>query len=75
MTSRQFASPDPEPGDDVQRVVDPDGDVWKRTTKGWVAHRFGGEPTGWDDLLDGFGRLVDVTDEPDADTPPAGPPS
>lgn len=75
MTARQFASPNPEPGDDVQRVADPDGDIWKRTSKGWVAHDFGGEPVEWGALLGWCGRLVDVTGEPGVDEPAPGPPS
>ena len=71
----EFTGLDPEPGPDVQRVVDPDGDIWKRTTKGWVAQNFGGEPTDWADLMGMFSHLIDVTDTPDIDEPPPGPPA
>lgn len=63
MNAGQFAHPCPEPGDDIQRVADPDGDVWKRTSKGWVCHGWGGEPTPWDELLEQAQILDDVTGE------------
>lgn len=75
MTARQFASPNPEPGDEIQRVADPDGDIWKRTSKGWVAHNFGGAPTDWSDLLASVAYVIDVTEAPGVDEPAPGPPS
>lgn len=71
----EFTDLDPEPGPDVQRVVDPDGDTWKRTTKGWVAQNFGGAPTDWSDLLASVAYVIDVTEAPGVDEPAPGPPS
>jgi hypothetical protein len=58
----EFAHPDPEPGDDVRHVVDSDGSLWKRTSKGWVAKGFGGEPTEWGPLLEASQYLIAVED-------------
>lgn len=56
----EFMHPDPEPGGHVQHVVDSDGSLWKRTSKGWVAKGFGGEPTEWGALLEASQYLIAV---------------
>ena len=60
---RVFTPPDPEPGPEVEYVVDPEGDVWKPTSKGWVAHLYGGDPIPWAEMLDGVGWVQDATGE------------
>lgn len=55
---REFSGLNPEPGDEVQHVTDDDGDLWKRTSKGWVAKDYDGEPIDWFALLGSNRRLV-----------------